>query len=38
MSYHIVNIDAPDCSNFCKDGQLTFKSAAGLAAVEENAR
>lgn len=29
MSYHIVSIDAPDCSLSCKDGQLTCKSAEG---------
>jgi hypothetical protein len=27
MSYHIVSIDAPECSLSCKDGQLTCKSA-----------
>jgi CRISPR-associated protein Cas1 len=27
VSYHIVSIDAPDCSLSCKDGQLTCKSA-----------
>lgn len=26
MSYHIVSIDAPDCSLSCKDGQLTCRS------------
>ena len=25
MSFHIVNIDAPDCSLSCKDGQLVYK-------------
>ena len=29
MSFHIVSIDAPDCSLSCKDGQLTCKSAEG---------
>jgi len=29
MSYHILSIDAPDCSLSCKDGQLTCKSAEG---------
>ncbi|MCH7227446.1 CRISPR-associated endonuclease Cas1 [Haloferula sp. A504] len=29
MSYHIVSIDAPDCSLSCKDGQLTCKSNEG---------
>lgn len=29
MSYHIVSIDAPQCSISCKDGQLTCKSAEG---------
>jgi CRISP-associated protein Cas1 len=29
MSYHIVSIDAPDCSLSCKDGQLTCKSVEG---------
>ncbi len=29
LSYHIVSIDAPDCSLSCKDGQLTCKSAEG---------
>lgn len=29
MSYHIVSIDAPDCSLSCKDGQLTCKSSEG---------
>jgi CRISPR-associated protein Cas1 len=29
MSYHIVSIDAPQCSLSCKDGQLTCKSAEG---------
>lgn len=26
MSYHIVSIDAPDCSLSCKDGQLTCRT------------
>ena len=29
MSYHIVSIDAPQCSLSCRDGQLTFKDAKG---------
>lgn len=29
MSYHIVSIDAPDCSLSCKDGQLTCRSPEG---------
>jgi CRISP-associated protein Cas1 len=29
MSYHIVNIDTPQCSLSCKDGQLTCKTADG---------
>lgn len=29
MSFHIVSIDAPDCSLSCKDGQLICKSAEG---------
>jgi CRISPR-associated protein Cas1 len=29
MSYHIVSIDAPQCSLSCKDGQLTCKTADG---------
>jgi len=29
MSYHIVNIDAPQCSISCKDGQLTCKTPEG---------
>jgi len=29
MSYHIVSIDAPDCSLSCKDGQLTCRDGAG---------
>lgn len=29
MSYHIVSIDAPQCSLSCRDGQLTFKDARG---------
>ncbi len=29
MSYHIVSIDAPECSLSCKDGQLTCRSAEG---------
>src|SRR5208283_5075314 len=29
MSYHIVNIDSPQCSLSCKDGQLTCKTADG---------
>src|SRR2546426_373582 len=29
MSYHIVNIDSPQCSLSCKDGQLTCKTAEG---------
>lgn len=33
MSYHIVSIDAPDCSLSCKDGQLTCKSAEGERSV-----
>src|SRR5580658_102205 len=30
MSYHIVSIDAPQCSLSCKDGQLTCKTADGV--------
>jgi len=33
MSYHIVSIDAPNCSLSCKDGQLTCKSADGDRSV-----
>lgn len=33
MSYHIVSIDAPNCSLSCKDGQLTCKSAEGDRSV-----
>lgn len=33
MSFHIVSIDAPDCSLSCKDGQLTCKSAEGDRSV-----
>jgi len=33
MSYHIVSIDAPDCSLSCKDGQLTCKSAEGERSI-----
>lgn len=33
MSYHIVSIDAPDCSLSCKDGQLTCKSAEGSKTI-----
>lgn len=33
MSYHIVSIDAPDCSLSCKDGQLTCKSKEGERSV-----
>ncbi len=29
MSYHIVNIDSPNCSLSCRDGQLTCKTAEG---------
>lgn len=29
MSYHIVSIDAPECSLSCKDGQLTCTSQEG---------
>lgn len=29
MSYHIVNIDSPQCSLSCKDGQLTCKTTEG---------
>ncbi|MGO8699638.1 MAG: type II CRISPR-associated endonuclease Cas1 [Limisphaerales bacterium] len=29
MSYHIVSIDAPQCSISCKDGQLICKTAEG---------
>ena len=29
MSYHIVSIDAPQCSISCKDGQLTCKTPDG---------
>jgi len=29
MSYHIVNIDSPQCSISCRDGQLTCKTAEG---------
>jgi CRISPR-associated protein Cas1 len=29
MSYHIVSIDAPQCSISCRDGQLTCRSADG---------
>ena len=28
MSYHIVSIDAPNCSLSCKDGQLVCKTGA----------
>lgn len=30
MSYHIVNIDSPQCSVSCRDGQLTCKTAEGV--------
>lgn len=33
MSYHIVSIDAPDCSLSCKDGQLTCKSGEGNRSI-----
>lgn len=33
VSYHIVSIDAPDCSLSCKDGQLTCKSPEGNRSV-----
>lgn len=33
MSYHIVSIDAPDCSLSCKDGQLTCRSVDGDRSV-----
>ena len=33
MSYHIVSIDAPECSLSCKDGQLTCTSAEGTKSV-----
>lgn len=33
MSYHIVSIDAPDCSLSCKDGQLTCKSVDGERSI-----
>jgi len=33
MSYHIVSIDAPNCSLSCKDGQLTCKSSEGTRSV-----
>ncbi|MDR1191756.1 MAG: type II CRISPR-associated endonuclease Cas1 [Verrucomicrobiales bacterium] len=29
MSYHIVNIDSPQCSISCRDGQLTCRTADG---------
>lgn len=29
MSYHIVSIDAANCSLTCRDGQLVCKSAEG---------
>jgi CRISPR-associated protein Cas1 len=29
VSYHIVNIDSPECSLSCRDGQLTCKTDAG---------
>src|SRR5947207_2762424 len=29
MSYHIVNIDSPQCSLSCRDGQLTCKTVEG---------
>jgi CRISPR-associated protein Cas1 len=29
MSYHIVNIDSPQCSISCRDGQLVCKTAEG---------
>src|SRR5712671_6942236 len=29
MSYHIVNIDSPQCSLTCRNGQLTCKTAEG---------
>jgi CRISPR-associated protein Cas1 len=30
MSYHIVNVDAPNCSLSCKDGQLIQRTPDGL--------
>lgn len=33
MSYHIVSIDAPECSLSCKDGQLICRSAEGTQSV-----
>jgi CRISPR-associated protein Cas1 len=33
MSYHIVSIDAPDCSLSCKDGQLTCRDGAGERSI-----
>lgn len=29
MSYHILNIDSPDCSLSCRDGQVTMRSKDG---------
>ena len=29
MSYHIINIDSPQCSLSCRDGQLTCKTSEG---------
>lgn len=33
MSYHIVNIDEPNCSLSCKDGQLTCKNPDGERSI-----
>jgi len=33
MSYHIVSIDAPDCSLSCKEGQLTCKTAESTKSI-----
>jgi CRISPR-associated protein Cas1 len=29
VSYHIINIDSPQCSLTCRDGQLSCKMADG---------
>lgn len=33
MSYHIVNIDSPECSLSCKRGQLTCKTEEGTQSI-----
>ena len=33
MFYHIVSIDAPGCSLYCKDGQVTCKSVEGARRI-----